>query len=165
MQTVQKEHPFQDNERIMWHGTDVEAVPNINKYGFNRSYSGKNATLFGQGVYFAVDASTSSMDMYSPPDTHGIKYVYRARVLTGRYTKGDAKMRDPPLVDPTRSVRFTSTTNNTSRPSLFCIYRDTHSYPEYQISFQLSLPQTSLDQNSGLGQKGSFDHRLEDLLV
>ncbi|XP_046559114.1 protein mono-ADP-ribosyltransferase PARP14-like isoform X2 [Haliotis rubra] len=143
MQTVQKEHPSKDNERIMWHGTDVEAVPNINKYGFNRSYSGKNATLFGQGVYFAVVASISSMDKYSPQDTSGNKYVYRARVLTGRYTKGDATMRDAPRVYRTGSVRYTSTTNDTSRPSLFCIYRDTHSYPEYLISFQLSMPQTS----------------------
>jgi poly [ADP-ribose] polymerase 10/14/15 len=33
------------NERLLWHGTAVEAVDNINAHGFNRSYCGKN------GVY------------------------------------------------------------------------------------------------------------------
>ncbi|XP_046345461.2 protein mono-ADP-ribosyltransferase PARP15-like isoform X1 [Haliotis rufescens] len=138
-QTVQKEHPSQDNQRILWHGTDIEAVPNINKYGFNRSYSGKHASQYGQGVYFATSAIYSSDDKYSPPDTYGIKYIYQARVLTGRYTKGEATMRDAPLVNPTKSVRFNSTTDNASRPSLFSIFRDTYSYPEYLISFQLSV--------------------------
>ncbi|XP_067657275.1 protein mono-ADP-ribosyltransferase PARP14-like isoform X2 [Haliotis asinina] len=140
MQTVHQEHPSKDNERIIWHGTDVEAVPNINKYGFNRSYCGKNGSQYGQGVYFAVTSFVSSIDKYSPPDTHGIKYVYRARVLTGRYTMGNATMRDAPRLCRTGSVRYTSTTNDTSQPSLFCIYRDTHSYPEYLISFKLSVP-------------------------
>ncbi|XP_048249587.1 protein mono-ADP-ribosyltransferase PARP15-like [Haliotis rufescens] len=142
-QTVQEEHPSQVNERILWHGTDIEAIPNINKYGFNRSYSGKHASQYGQGVYFAMSAIYSSDDKYSPPDTHGIKYIYQARVLTGRYTKGNATMRDAPLVNPKKSVRFNSTTDNASRPSLFTIFRDTYSYPEYLISFQLSVQQES----------------------
>lgn len=31
-----------DNERILFHGTDANAVPHVNHHGFNRSYAGKN---------------------------------------------------------------------------------------------------------------------------
>lgn len=30
------------NERFLWHGTSVDAVPEINASGFNRSFAGKN---------------------------------------------------------------------------------------------------------------------------
>nr|KAG5693839.1 hypothetical protein BaRGS_004447 [Batillaria attramentaria] len=31
-----------ENEKTLWHGTAIDAVDNINMYGFNRSYCGKN---------------------------------------------------------------------------------------------------------------------------
>lgn len=34
------------NERKLWHGTANDTVANINTYGFNRSYCGKNGNTF-----------------------------------------------------------------------------------------------------------------------
>lgn len=31
-----------DNEKRLFHGTDVNSVPHVNANGFNRSYAGKN---------------------------------------------------------------------------------------------------------------------------
>ena len=41
-------------ERVwLFHGTDQDTVPKIYQQGFNRSFCGKNATMYGKGVYFA----------------------------------------------------------------------------------------------------------------
>ena len=37
----------------LFHGTTEGSISMINKYSFNRSYCGKNANVYGQGVYFA----------------------------------------------------------------------------------------------------------------
>merc|ERR1712072_936889 len=48
-------------ERIwLFHGTTEDIVPKIVQQGFNRSFCGRNATMYGKGVYFARDASYSS---------------------------------------------------------------------------------------------------------
>jgi hypothetical protein len=45
-------------ERVwLFHGTDEDTVKKIVQQGFNRSFAGKNATVYGKGVYFARDAS------------------------------------------------------------------------------------------------------------
>ena len=49
---------------MLFHGATSDSIPKICEQGFNRSYSGKNATLFGRGVYFAADAKVrTSIDM------------------------------------------------------------------------------------------------------
>jgi hypothetical protein len=57
---VSREGPLsQDrNERVwLFHGTDEDTVEKIVQQGFNRSFAGRNATVYGKGVYFARDAS------------------------------------------------------------------------------------------------------------
>ena len=44
-------------------------------YGFNRSFAGKNATVYGRGVYFARDASYSTSQTYSKPDSGGVQHM------------------------------------------------------------------------------------------
>jgi hypothetical protein len=48
-------------ERVwLFHGTDEDTVKKIVQRGFNRSFAGKNATVYGKGVYFARDASCNA---------------------------------------------------------------------------------------------------------
>ncbi len=54
------------NEMILFHGTSPDAVEDIVRYGFNRSFCGKNATLYGKGVYFAKHPSYAANKTYSP---------------------------------------------------------------------------------------------------
>uniref|UniRef100_A0A3B5AGG8 Poly [ADP-ribose] polymerase n=1 Tax=Stegastes partitus TaxID=144197 RepID=A0A3B5AGG8_9TELE len=86
----------QNNEKRLFHGTCEATATTINELGFNRSYAGKNATCFGKGSYFAVNASYSASDTYSQPNQNGEKLMYVCQVLTGDYTVGKADMIAPP---------------------------------------------------------------------
>ncbi|XP_041355434.1 protein mono-ADP-ribosyltransferase PARP14-like [Gigantopelta aegis] len=66
-----EKNPTLQNERKLWHGTSSDSTNSINTYGFNRSYCGKNATVYGKGAYFATESSYSAGDTYSPPDSEG----------------------------------------------------------------------------------------------
>lgn len=126
-----------DNERILFHGTDANSVPHVNHHGFNRSYAGRNATSYGKGTYFAIDASFSAKDKYSRPDSNGRKHVYVARVLTGNYTLGYRGLITPPAKNPFNSTDlFDSVADNIQHPTLFVVFSDNQAYPEYLITFR-----------------------------
>uniref|UniRef100_A0A3Q2GZ91 Poly [ADP-ribose] polymerase n=1 Tax=Equus caballus TaxID=9796 RepID=A0A3Q2GZ91_HORSE len=126
-----------NNERQLFHGTDADTVPYINQHGFNRSYAGKNATVFGKGTYFAVDASYSANDAYSRADSSGRKHIYVVRVLTGVYTVGHAAIKSPPPKNPDNPTDlFDSVTDDTRHPKLFVVFSDHQAYPEYLITFR-----------------------------
>ncbi|XP_046558414.1 uncharacterized protein LOC124267535 [Haliotis rubra] len=139
-EAMEKNYPHKSNERHLWHGTNVEAIKNINKYGFNRGYCGKNGTKFGRGVYFATEASYSSSDVLSVPDESKHKYIYLAQVLTGVSTKGSKKMFDTPLIDRKRSVRYGCTVDNSDNPSMYVVFRDTQAYPKYLFVIRKKNP-------------------------
>ncbi|NXX38553.1 PAR14 polymerase, partial [Tricholaema leucomelas] len=124
------------NERHLFHGTSRESIFFINDKGFNRSYAGVHAANFGNGTYFAVDASYSAHDTYSKPDASGKKYMYLARVLVGEYSQGVKGSITPAAKDPSNSVDlFDSSTDNVNKPSMFIIFHDAQAYPEYLITF------------------------------
>jgi hypothetical protein len=129
------------NERDLFHGTHATAVPLINTKSFNRSYCGRNATAYGQGVYFARDASYSASDTYSPPDDEGVKHMYRAKVLAGMTTLGDSSMLEPPP-RPDGRGDYDSTCNDSRRgdagvgPAITVVYHDAQAYAEYLIRFR-----------------------------
>ncbi|XP_077991160.1 protein mono-ADP-ribosyltransferase PARP14-like isoform X2 [Glandiceps talaboti] len=127
-----------NNEKLLYHGTGVDSVDKINHGGFNRSFAGKNATVYGAGSYFAVNSSYSASTTYSPPDpTTGNRYVYQAKVLTGEFTRGQQGMLVPPSKsgsDPTDC--YDSVTDNVRNPSLFVVFNDAMAYPDYLITFR-----------------------------
>ncbi|XP_061194487.1 protein mono-ADP-ribosyltransferase PARP14-like [Saccostrea echinata] len=137
LKLMDKQNPSgKNNERVLWHGTASDSVASINTYGFNRSYCGKNATAYGNGVYFAVNASYSASSTYSPPDISGNRRVYRSRVLTGEYCPGRGGMKVPPNKPGGGHILYDSVVDNTSNPGIFVIFNDTQAYPEYLITFQ-----------------------------
>ncbi|XP_057553363.1 protein mono-ADP-ribosyltransferase PARP14 [Hippopotamus amphibius kiboko] len=125
------------NEKMLFHGTDADSVALVNGKGFNRSYAGKNATAFGKGTYFAVNASYSASDTYSRPDANGKKHVYYVRVLTGYYTVGNRSLIVPPLKDPQNPTdSYDTVTDCMQNPNLFVVFYDYQAYPEYLITFR-----------------------------
>lgn len=38
------------NEKLLFHGTDADSLPHVNKNGFNRSYAGKNGKEASNGA-------------------------------------------------------------------------------------------------------------------
>ncbi|XP_007942118.1 protein mono-ADP-ribosyltransferase PARP14 [Orycteropus afer afer] len=125
-----------NNEKLLFHGTDAHSLPHVNQNGFNRSYAGKNATAYGKGTYFAVNASYSASDIYSKPDSSGKKYMYFVRVLTGVYTRGHNTLIVPPSKNPQDPTDLYDTvTDNTQNPTIFVVFYDYQAYPEYLITF------------------------------
>lgn len=94
------------------------------------------AANFGNGTYFAVNASYSAHDLYSKPDVNGKKYMYLARVLVGEYSLGKKGSITPARKNVSNSIDlFDSSTDNMNQPSMFIIFNDIQAYPEYLITF------------------------------
>lgn len=99
-QAVDKKYPNQMNERFLYHGTSKDICQKINKNGFNRSFCGRNAVVHGDGTYFAKEAWYSCQDLYSNPDDKGLKYIYRAKVVTGSLCKSRKGIKEPDPINP-----------------------------------------------------------------
>ncbi|XP_026521210.1 poly [ADP-ribose] polymerase 14-like [Notechis scutatus] len=127
-----------NNERLLFHGTDITSVTHINSTGFNRSYAGLHAACYGNGTYFAVNACYSAHDTYSKPDAFGIKHMYLARVLVGEYCVGSKGLLVPHQKSGTNPTDlYDSVTDHLTKPTLFVIFNDIQAYPEYLITFHL----------------------------
>ncbi|KAM9385070.1 protein mono-ADP-ribosyltransferase PARP10 isoform 2-T2 [Pholidichthys leucotaenia] len=128
---------YPEVERTLYHGTSESSVKEICMHGFNRSFCGKNATVYGQGVYFAVNSALSVQDQYSPPNVDGYKFIFVSKVLTGDYTKGCHSMKTAPLKETGDiPLRYDSVTDDITKPSMFIIFNDTQAFPEYLITCQ-----------------------------
>ncbi|XP_071355865.1 protein mono-ADP-ribosyltransferase PARP10 [Trachinotus anak] len=128
---------YPEIERTLYHGTSETSVKEICIHGFNRSFCGKNATVYGQGVYFAVNSALSVQDQYSPPNADGHKFIFVSKVLTGDFTKGCHSMKTAPLKETGDiPLRYDSVTDDITKPSMFVIFNDTQAFPEYLITCQ-----------------------------
>ncbi|KAK3543959.1 hypothetical protein QTP70_031865 [Hemibagrus guttatus] len=137
-QAVDRKYPKQKNEQFLYHGTTKDICQKINKNGFNRSFCGRNAVVHGDGTYFAKEAWYSCYDQYSNPDENGLKYIYRARVVTGSPCKSRSGMKEPdPLnsKDP-RAGLHDCAVDNLQNPFIFVVFCDAGAYPDYLISFK-----------------------------
>ncbi|XP_041570079.2 protein mono-ADP-ribosyltransferase PARP10 isoform X2 [Taeniopygia guttata] len=122
-------------ERVLFHGTTKASSCEICLHGFNRSFCGKNATLYGRGVYFAARAAISARDRYSPPSANGTKFIFMAKVLTGEFAAGRPGLRAPPLREGCGvPQRYHSVVDDPRQPDIFVIFNDTQAYPQYLIS-------------------------------
>ncbi|KAG2459583.1 PAR14 polymerase, partial [Polypterus senegalus] len=125
-----------NHERQLFHGLAEGSVDHINNHGFNRSYAGKNAAVYGKGTYFAVDASYSASNTYSVPNLQGNKHMYLSRVLTGEFTLGNASYIVPPSKNTANPTDlYDSVVDNVQSPKVFVIFNDAQAYPEYLITF------------------------------
>ncbi|XP_046842592.1 protein mono-ADP-ribosyltransferase PARP14-like [Xenia sp. Carnegie-2017] len=123
------------NEMRLFHGTNPNNVRSINSNNFSRSFAGVNAVKYGNGVYFARDASYSLR--YSLHQCSGSQpKMYIAKVLVGEYTLGKEGLKEPPsrndLGNP--GLLYDSVVDSPSNPKIFVIFQDNQSYPEYLIT-------------------------------
>lgn len=89
---------------------------------------------YGQGTYFARDASYSNT--YASKGA-GLSHMYLARVLTGDYTKGRSSMTVAPPKDATDpTVLFDSVVDDTANPTIYVVFYDANVYPEYLIVYK-----------------------------
>lgn len=119
------------NEMSLFHGSSEESLLKICRFGFNRSFCGKNGTSYGQGVYFAVNSSYSNS--YSIQSSSGFKSMIAAKVLVGESCLGNSSMRTPPE-RPDNKGPYDSTTDPSKQ--LFVCYHDNQCYPDYLITYK-----------------------------
>ncbi|CAL1532228.1 unnamed protein product [Lymnaea stagnalis] len=130
-------NPNHENELFLFHGSDINAISAINNTGFNRSYCGKNATVYGLGVYFAQSSAYS--EQYASPDANGLRKLYQARVLVGVSVETDSKTKFLPK-QPGTDIPYDSGKAPASRPEgIYVIFHDSQAYPEYIITFALPV--------------------------
>jgi hypothetical protein len=99
----------------------------IIQQGFNKSFCGKNATVYGKGVYFARDAAYSADPAYSGLDDNGLQYMMACRVVVGEYCRGQHDALTPDVRDPKTHSLYDSTVgllrNDTMmEPSIYVTY-------------------------------------------
>ena len=134
MATRDQKDPREAEKRWLFHGTSADTVPKIIQQGFNRGFAGKNATMYGKGVYFAKNASYSASTTYSPPDGKGVQSMFLVRVLTGFTCRGIKDAPAPNMRIPERNIAYDTTTN--ADKSIYVTYHDAQQYPEYLVQFK-----------------------------
>ncbi|XP_036072612.1 protein mono-ADP-ribosyltransferase PARP14-like isoform X2 [Oryzias melastigma] len=126
-----------ESENTLFHGTSHENCNSIMNNGFNRSFAGQNATAYGEGTYFAVNASYSAQSTYSKPGADGSQLMFVVRVLTGVYAQGQKGMKVPPLRNAQQpNERFDSVVDDINNPSMYVVFHDDQAYPDYLITFK-----------------------------
>lgn len=95
-----------------------------------------SGVLYGQGVYFAADASYSAQSNLAGYKSGMKRYMFLSKALTGEFVKGNPSMRVLPPVKPTQPTGlYDSAVDDVNNPMEFVIFHDTQAYPEYLITY------------------------------
>ncbi|XP_071941022.1 protein mono-ADP-ribosyltransferase PARP12-like [Antedon mediterranea] len=133
---IKKLPPGTTVERRLWHGTRDYHAQAICQQNFDFRCSGSSSgTAYGQGSYFARDASYSTG--YARAANDGRRFMFLAKVLVGEYTIGNPSHRRPPAKIQAGNLKslYNSCVNQTSEPSIFVIFDKDQMYPEYLLQF------------------------------
>ena len=93
------------------------------------------ATVYGNGTYFAVEASYSARSAYAKPNASNTKHIYATKVLVGDFTTGTQGMLVPPNKPNNPDQLYDSVVDNVNKPNIYVIFHDAQAYPEYLIKF------------------------------
>ena len=156
MMTVGKGKQQTVNEKQLFHGTSPDAVEAICKQNFDWRLHGKNATKYGEGSYFAVNASYSHT--YAKKSSSADMFMFVAKVLVGFYTTGNSSYRRPPSKNPSdpASDLYDSCVDNQARPTIFVVFDTDQFYPEYIIQYDSTASHTTSASGSALPQPGNL---------
>ena len=128
------------NEKNLFHGTTPDSVEAICKQNFDWRLHGRNASKYGEGSYFAVNASYSHS--YAKRDGNMSQFIFLTKVLVGSYTQGHSSYRRPPpkqQSDPASDL-YDSCVDNKSNPTIFVVFDTDQFYPEYIIQYSCAQP-------------------------
>ena len=125
------------NERLLFHGTSETPPEKIYKSEKGFDFRFANKGLWGEGSYFAVNASYSDTYAYKVGET---KQMFLALVLTGASYHGeqDRSLKQPPKKPDSKMFtdeRFDSVSGTTSGSEIYVIYDHDKAYPAYIITY------------------------------
>ena len=123
------------NEMLLFHGTRNNKPSDIYEHeeGFDLRFG--RAGMWGNGNYFAVNASYSNSYAYHLPD--GTRQMLLAKVLTGYSTElaSDSTLRMPPIRTK-ETIRYDTVTGHTNGSQVYIAYSNDKAYPFYLISYK-----------------------------
>ena len=92
--------------------------------------------MYGNGSYFAKDASYSNCFSTNGPSRR--KFMFLSLVLLGASTTGERNLMRPPPLDRSKPNGnfYNSCVNNVENPTIFVVFHDDQSYPEYLIEYE-----------------------------
>ncbi|XP_048752816.2 protein mono-ADP-ribosyltransferase PARP12-like isoform X1 [Ostrea edulis] len=141
MERVHAKNVRSVDERSLFHGTDsFDTCYGICTNNFDFRLSGKNATMYGKGSYFAVTSNYSNSYTKGPT-----RLMFQAKVMVGSYTKGTHDMTCPPIIPGEGHKRYDSCINDGANPSIFVIFDRNQCYPEYLIAYKEINVESSVD--------------------
>ncbi|MCJ8743181.1 hypothetical protein PDJAM_G00090680 [Pangasius djambal] len=133
MKKANSHKKYCEAERLLFHGTNVRNVDAICRQNFDMRVSGANATVYGQGSYFARDAKYS----HDYTDHYAERSMFACRVLVGQYTKGESHYRRPPARDAAGNL-YDTCVNNVREPTIYVVFERSQVYPEFLIRYEKS---------------------------
>ena len=132
------------NEKELFHGTGKTSPHTIFKseYGFDFRVAGEGR-LWGEGAYFAVNASYSADQRYAHKPSKGLDQIILAKVLTGHACElvpdGKRIMKRPPSHKDDSSKCYDTVTGITEQSGgtrVYVVYDHDKSYPAYLITYK-----------------------------
>ncbi|GAA6100196.1 protein mono-ADP-ribosyltransferase PARP12-like isoform X3 [Tachysurus ichikawai] len=133
MKKANSDKKYGEAERLLFHGTNTNNINAICRQNFDMRVSGVNATVYGQGSYFAKDAKYSN----DFTDHYGERCMFACRVLVGQYTKGVSHYRRPPAKDAAGNL-YDSCVNDVRNPTIYVVFEHSQVYPEFLITYEKS---------------------------
>lgn len=123
------------DERDLFHGTDsLNTCRGICTNNFDFRTSGRNATLYGEGSYFAVRSKLSHS--YTKADTpFEYRFMLRAKVLVGQFAEGNPSLRRPPEIRGQSHKLYDSCVDKVPDPQIFVVFDRNQCYPEYLFMY------------------------------
>ncbi|CAM5169543.1 unnamed protein product [Eretmochelys imbricata] len=128
-------------ERHLFHGTMASKVQPICEMNFDPRVSGENGEAYGQGSYFATDASYSHT--YAKLGEDSLCHMFLAKVLVGRWARGKPRFRRPPPAHDGRL--YDSCTDCAKKPQIFVIFDSCQCYPYFLIRYKLLSEPVAVD--------------------
>lgn len=126
------------NEMELFHGTRSNPPSKIyeSDKGFDFRF-GSDKSLWGQGSYFAVNASYSDRG-YAYHHSNGQKQLILAKVVTGESVemRNHEKLKAPPLKPGEEVNRYDTVRAKTRGSEIYVIYDHEKAYPAYVISYR-----------------------------
>ena len=140
-----------ETEVNVFHGTAEEDTTRwICGVGFDQRMHGVNGTVYGKGAYFATTAKYSHG--YTQPSSRKCRYMFYAKITIGQVAKGDGSLKRPPAIDPSNPMKglYDSCVDNVMSPSIYVIFDNSQTYPDYLIEYQDIRPDPIVDHSSVL---------------
>lgn len=123
------------DERNLFHGTDsLNTCRGICTNNFDFRTSGRNATVYGEGSYFAVHARTGNSYTQADLPTD-IRFMFRAKILVGQFTEGNPSFRRPPEIPGQVHKLYDSCVDDVQDPKIFVVFDRNQCYPDYLIMY------------------------------